>query len=95
MQKCRDIVNGIIFRRKNPKLTLQDGLAAAERRYSLEGEIPWIEESVPLIPVRPERYYDYVYDYFAADKKSFLPLEESLELIRILAECRKKFNDEI
>lgn len=77
-----------------PELTLQSGLAAAERRYSLEGSIPWIEESVPLRPVQPECYYDHLYDYFAAGKKSFLPLEESLELIRILAECRKKFNDE-
>ena len=72
-----------------PKLTLQEGLAAQNRSYSLEGEIPWIEETVPVIPVDPAVYYDHVYEYFAEGGEPFLPLEESAELIRILSECRK------
>lgn len=72
-----------------PALTLQDGLAAQDRRYSLEAEIPWIEETIPVVPVDSAVYYDHVYDYFAEGKDPFLPLEESAELIRILSECRK------
>ena len=71
-------------------LTLQNGLAAQDRAYSQEGNIPWIQESIPLEPlVTFASYYNYVHDYFAESKPPFVPLAESIELMRILNECRQ------
>ena len=73
-----------------PELTMQEGLAAQDRAYSVEGTIPWIHESIPLSAVTQPSYYDFIYDYFALGKAPFVPLTESMELMRILNECRTR-----
>ncbi len=70
------------------ELPLQTGFAADGRRYSQEGEIPWRSESIPVEFQSPKIYYDMVFDFFALDAPPFVPVEESLELLRILDACR-------
>ena len=73
-----------------PELNMQEGLAAQDRAYSVEGNIPWIQESIPLDAIPKPSYYDFIYDYFAEGKAPFVPLAESMELMKILDECRRR-----
>jgi len=72
-----------------PELSLQTALAAKDRAYSQEGDIPWIRERIALDTAAAPCYYDHVYDYFAEGKAPFVPLSESMELMRILRDCRR------
>lgn len=73
---------------------LQETLAAQDRAYSLEGEIPWTKASIPVNSVREPYYYDYVYDYFTGKQAPFISLEESMELMRLLDVCRRNADGE-
>ncbi len=79
-------------RRYNPEeagnISLQEGLAAAGRRYNSE-TLPWIEETVEPVPEMYDDYYIKCREYFAEGKESFIPLEQTLELMRAIEECRK------
>ena len=77
-----------------PELTLQETLAAQGRAYSQEGDIPWITERIALDDAASPSYYDHVYNYFAEGATPFVPLSESLELMRILNECRRRAAEE-
>lgn len=72
------------------KLELQSTLAAQNRSYSLEGDIPWRNETVAVDQNAQGNYYDHVYDCFAGGAPPFPPLSESMELMRILSVCRRK-----
>ena len=73
-----------------PELEMQKTLAAQDRAYSLETNIPWITETLPCDTWDVPSYYNYIYDYFAENKTPYVPLSESMELMRILSECRKQ-----
>ena len=73
-----------------PELQMQQTLAAQDRAYSLETNIPWITETVECDTWDVPSYYNYIYDYFADNKAPYVPLSESMELMRILDDCRKK-----
>ena len=73
-----------------PELQMQQTLAAQDRAYSLETNIPWITETLECDTWDVPSYYNYIYDYFADNKAPYVPLSESMELMRILDDCRKK-----
>ncbi len=72
-----------------PSLALQNSMAARDRSYASEGELPWHEQKFPLGAGDPGRYYDFVFAYFAEGQPPFVPLESTMELMRINAECRR------
>ena len=72
------------------ELSLQNAQAAENRAYSREGQINWIKESIPVEKYPPEDYYNYIYDYFAGGQPPFVPLSDTLEVMRLMEECRKK-----
>ena len=73
-----------------PELQMQQTLAAQDRAYSLETNIPWITETLECDTWDVPSYYNYIYDYFADNKAPYVPLSESMELMLILDDCRKK-----
>lgn len=73
-----------------PELDMQQTMAARDRAYSLESNIPWKTETLPAERWDVPSYYNYIYEYFAENKPAYVPLSESMELMRILADCRKK-----
>ena len=72
-----------------PALELQNSLAAAGRSYASEGALPWHEEALKYELLPSPGYYEEVYKYFALDQKPYVPIEATLELMRINAECRR------
>ncbi len=69
-------------------LDLNTALAAKGRLYDNQDQIPWRDEEVPVASFAPVRYYDFCYDHFALGKPPFVPIEETREVMRIMAECR-------
>lgn len=67
----------------------QEGLAAAGRSYENGETIPWREELVPLAGYETLDFYEKCYAYYASGEAPFVPIQESREVMRVLAECRK------
>lgn len=72
-----------------PELGLQRSFAAAGRSYASEAALPWRQKEFAFPDCKLSVYYDYVYDYFAAGGEPFVPFRETLELMRINAQCRR------
>ena len=73
-----------------PEAKTQDGLAAAGRIYGGGESIPWRERSVPSGGGGTAfDFYDKCHEYFAEGKEPFVPIEETLEVMRTIEECRK------
>ena len=70
-----------------PELKLEEKLSASGRKYPAEN-LPWKEEIIEEIPEHYGDFYIHVYDYFAGDRKPFVPVEETLEVMRTLELCR-------
>ena len=77
-----------------PELEMQKTLAAQDRAYSIETDIPWIIETLPVDTWNVPSYYNHIYDYFADNKAPYVPLSETMELMRILDVCRRKAAEE-
>ena len=73
---------------KAGKLGLQEGMAAQQRKYAVES-LDWIDESFPPVQELRDEYYNKCRDYFAFGKEPFVPLDETLELMRTIELCRK------
>ncbi len=71
-----------------PPISADTGLAAANRRYPREN-IPWHDETLSPVPADRNAYYRHCYDYFALGKPPLVKPPETLELIRVLEECRR------
>jgi len=69
-----------------PELVLDQNLSAAGRRYPSEN-LPWIEEIIDGIPEHYGDFYIYVHDYFAKGKTPFVPVSETLEVMRTIELC--------
>ena len=69
---------------------LQNSLAAENRSYMDDQRFSWREATFPLEDYKPVNFYRKCYDYFAGGEEPFIPVEESLEVMRILEECKKK-----
>lgn len=72
-----------------PELPLQGSMAAQGRQYASEGALPWQEKTFSFPPKNDSLFYDYAYDYFALNRPPFVPVETTLNLMRINAACRK------
>ncbi len=70
-----------------PELRLNEKFAADGRKYPHE-ELPWQEEIMDAVQAKVEDFYDRVYGYFAGGKSPFVPVEETLEVMRTIELCR-------
>lgn len=70
-------------------LEIQHGLAAEQRRYGSGETLPWREETVSLAGFTPIDFYERAYDFFALGKPSFVPIEETREVMRVIDLCRQ------
>ncbi|NMB98207.1 MAG: hypothetical protein GYA02_16640 [Clostridiaceae bacterium] len=71
-----------------PNLELKDQLAAQGRSYSNFDDIQWYEEEIEISDFEPVNFYDKCYEYYALDGQPFVPVEQTLEVMRVLHECR-------
>ncbi len=69
-------------------LSLQDGLAAANRKYGNEEVIPWQLVELPLADFPGGDFYDHCYAYYAMGETPFVPIEETREVMRLLDASR-------
>jgi len=72
-----------------PPIELQTGLAAAERKYSVDPPLPWHEETVKVSPEDEIDFYEKCYEFFAEDKPPFVPFEQTIQLMTLIDECHK------
>ncbi len=72
-----------------PALPLQGTLAAQGRQYAAEAPLPRQEQLFSLPGKNDGVFYDYLYDYLALRRPPFVPVEHTLELMRINAACRE------
>jgi predicted dehydrogenase len=72
------------------EFNLQNNLAADNRSYCDDQNIPWKEEIVPIKNYNPVDFYDKCYEYFALDKEPFIPISQSREIMRIVEDCGKE-----
>lgn len=70
-----------------PEKQLAAGTAAPDRKY-MRDSIPWKTDKVRLDAFEPDDYYSYCYDYFALGKPPFVPIEQTREVLRVIAEGR-------
>jgi scyllo-inositol 2-dehydrogenase (NADP+) len=73
-----------------PPLTLQSGLAASGRQYGTGEVIPWQDLRVPIAETPALDYYDLVHAHFARGEAPFVPLSETLQVMRVMHECRRQ-----
>ena len=71
-----------------PEVSAQTGCAADNRRYPPR-ITEFAEEQFPNPNANSFDWYSYARDFFNGSSAPFVPLEETLELMRILQECRK------
>lgn len=70
-----------------PERTLSKELAALDRKYILDQEIPWRTEVFPISEEDRVDFYDKCYKYFAQGEEPFVPLEQTVYLMDILQRC--------
>jgi len=70
----------------------QNSLAAVNRSYNDDQDIPWREETFPIPDFEPVNYYDKCYEYFKLNKTPFVPISETYELMKIIEGCLKSDN---
>ena len=74
---------------------LQNSLAATDRSYCDDQDIPWQQTWYPICDFQPVDFYAKCYDYFALDRAPFIPIEETREIMRIIEMCRRDADQEI
>ncbi len=72
-----------------PKIRASDALAAENRSYNNDVVIPWIEDVAPLNGRFEIPFYDRLYAYFALDQEPFVPIDETLYVMKLLRDCRE------
>jgi predicted dehydrogenase len=70
-----------------PSKIFNEGTAAPDRKY-MRDPIPWKKAVVRLDAYEPIEFYNYCHDFFALGKLSFVPVEETLEVLRVIGACR-------
>lgn len=69
-------------------LVMHEGFAAPDRRYPPR-EQNFLEETAENPVVSSHEWYKHVRDFYSGEKAPFVPLEDTLEIMRLLSECRK------
>ncbi len=67
---------------------LSDSLAALDRVYPKDS-VDWEVREIPFADYQEVNFYDQCYRYFVQGKKPFVPLEDTLEVMRVLKLCRE------
>jgi len=75
-----------------PEFDLENNLAADNRSYGDDQNIPWREETVPVSVYRPVDFYVKAYEYFAQGQEPFIPVAESREVMRLVEESRRQID---
>ena len=70
-------------------LVASETLAAANRSYQSGEVIPWIEEEVPVTPELAVDFYEKCYAYFKRGESLFVPLPETLGVMRLIDRCHQ------
>ncbi|KKR04697.1 MAG: Oxidoreductase domain protein [Candidatus Uhrbacteria bacterium GW2011_GWF2_39_13] len=70
-------------------IKLQKGVAALNREYSNGKDIKWNEKEFEISGFDKIDFYSKVYEHFALNMKPFVPIEETMELMRVFDLCRK------
>ncbi|WP_309121188.1 Gfo/Idh/MocA family oxidoreductase [Paenibacillus sp.] len=73
-----------------PNLSVHQELAAPGRTYDNGDRLVWHEESVRVDEFPPLNFYEQCFDYFARGGPSFVAVEQTREVMRIIEECRKQ-----
>ena len=95
IQRIHDENTGAAYRvryfdpAEQPAIVASDDLAAANRKYITAEPQNWHEQVVPIRADAAVRFYDECYAYFAEGKPPFVPVTETREVMRVIAECRK------
>jgi predicted dehydrogenase len=76
------------------EINLQNNLAADNRSYCDDQDIPWQEAVYPVADYKPIDFYEKCYEYFALNKEPFIPVSQSREIMRIVEQCRQGFDIE-
>ena len=71
-----------------PDISLESGLAAIGRQYPGEN-LPWQEETMEAIPENYGDFYIKVREYFSEGKQPFIPIGETLEVMRTIEMCQE------
>ena len=71
-----------------PDISLESNLAAKDRKYPGE-ELPWQEETVEAVPEDYGEFYIKAREYFAEGKQPFIPVKETLEVMRTIEMCKE------
>lgn len=72
-----------------PQITASDSLAAANRSYNNDVPMPWVEKTVPVDSSYAIDFYQKCYEYFAEEKAPYVPVEETLYVMQLIAQCHK------
>jgi scyllo-inositol 2-dehydrogenase (NADP+) len=75
-----------------PGFNLQNNLAADNRSYGDDQNIPWQEEKFPVSDYQAVDFYAKAYEFFAQGQKPFIPVSESREVMRLVEESRRKID---
>lgn len=71
------------------ELSVNPELAAAGRLYGSVDRLNWHEKRINISEFKAIDFYDKVYEYYALGKEPFVPVCETLEVMRVLGECRR------
>jgi len=74
---------------KQNRVEASDSLAAKDRLYISTQPSEWIEKDFTFEENDKCDYYNECYKYFALDEKPFVPIEDTMEVMRVIDECRK------
>ena len=73
------------------QVPVYESLAAPGRKYMGADTSPksWKEETHRITNDEAVNFYDKCYDFYVLDKPAFVPMADTLEVMRIMNECRK------
>jgi len=70
-------------------VSASDFLAAKDRRYMKSRPKVWSEKDYPVSKNDELDYYNECYKYFALGEEPFVPVADTMEVMRVIHECRK------
>ena len=75
--------------KKRETMTASDFLAAKDRKYMTSHPKSWHEKNYGISKSDDLDYYDECYKYFALGEEPFVPVVDTMEVMRVIHECRK------
>lgn len=71
-------------------LEVNECLTAVGRMYSHDQPLPWVEETINVSEKDKLNFYDKCYEYFAENKSPFVPVEETLGVMKFIDQLHKE-----